>query len=136
MSVRDAIRKHGKPKIDSSLSLNGEKVYVRALSGAGRAQYMEMVRAAEDAKRDLTSDKVAALALCEKDGTLIYDLANDEDLAELKDLDGGFLAAVSLKLFEISGLSAKASEDAAKNSNASPNADSGSGSPPTSSTAP
>lgn len=136
MSVRDSLLKNRKPKIDSSLSEGNEKVYVRALSGAGRARYMEMVRAAEEAKSELTSHKVAALGLCEEDGTLIYDADKDEDLAELKELDGGFLAAVSMKLFEISGLSAKSSEEAIKNSNASPNADSGSGSRPTSSTAP
>jgi hypothetical protein len=129
MSVRESLRKNRKPKIDSSLSEGKDKVCIRALSGAGRAQYMEMVRAAEEAKTDLKSHQVAALGLCEEDGTLIYDVNKDEDLAELKDLDGGFLASVSLKLFEISGLSAKAAEDTGKNSNASPNADSGSGSP-------
>lgn len=134
MSVRDTLRKHAKPRI-GTVQLNGETVYVRAFSGAGRAQYTDMVRKAEEAKSSVTPHEIAALALCEKDGTLVYDVEKPDDLEELKSLDGGFLAEVSLKLFEISGLTAKATEEASKNSNASPSEDSGSGSRPTSSIA-
>jgi hypothetical protein len=134
MSVRDLIRKHASPRI-GTVDLDGQTIHVRAFSGAGRAHYTDMVRKAEEAKTSVEPHEIAALGICEEDGTLAYDLSKPEDVAELKSRDGKFLADVSMKLFELSGLTAKAEEEAAKNSNASPNDDSGSGSQPTSSTA-
>lgn len=131
MSVRDTLRTHGRPRIDS-ITVNGSKIYIRALSGAGRARYLEMVEAASAKTANAAS--IAALGICEEDGTLVYDASKPEDLAELEEFDGALLAQISLKLFEISGLTQKAADDAAKNSEASPNESSGLSSPATSST--
>lgn len=126
MSIRDQIRAHAKPVV-APLEFNGLKVFVRALSGAGRATYTKLASNTKNGEV-ISPQKVVSLGLCEENGDLIYSPENESDLAELADLDGAFLEAVSLKLFEISGLTKGASEEAEKNLDASPSDDSGSGS--------
>lgn len=134
MSVRDTIRRLGGPKI-ASVNLNGSKVYVRSLSGEGRSKYTHYVEKAKE-NGGLSAAKIASFGICEEDGTLAYDTDKPEDIAELESRDGEFLQNVGMKLFEISGLAVSSAEEAAKNSEASPNSSSGSSSPATSSTQP
>lgn len=113
MSVRDTIRLKAQPRIDY-VDLDGEKVCVRALSGKGRAEYMQMVEKQKE-NGGVKVEVIAAMAICEPDGTLAYDPNNDADVAELASKDGGFLSKVALKLFDISGLTEKSIEEEEKN---------------------
>lgn len=134
MSVRDTIRK-ARPTVAEYTLTDGSKVWVRAMSGAGRAKYMAYVEKAK-ANGGIRSEVIAAMGLSEQDGTLVFDIEVEADLAEVRNLDGQDLDGIGLKLFEISGLAKGAVEDAAKNSEASPSCSSGTSSQPTSSTAP
>lgn len=60
--------------------------------------------------------KVVALGLCEADGTLTYNVDNDADVKEIDEIDGAVLQAIVFKLYSVSGLTAKAVEEASKNS--------------------
>ncbi len=133
MSVRDTVRK-AKPTIVAYILTDGSKVWLRALSGTGRARYMAHVQKAKE-NGGVRSEEVAAMCLCEEDGSLVFDHENAADLADIAKLDGQDLDRIGLKLFEISGLTKNAVEDAAKNSEASPSDSSGSSSQPMSSTA-
>jgi hypothetical protein len=113
MSVRDKIRTKAKPKIDF-VQLDDEKIFVRALSGTSRGTYMLLVEEWKE-KGGVPMEVIAALAICEDDGTVAYDHNKPEDIAELADKDAGFLTSVALKLFSISGLTEKAVEAAEKN---------------------
>lgn len=108
MSIRDNVKKK-KPAVVAV-----DDVYVRALSGKGRERFMQMQAEAKD-QGGLSAAKVAALAICDANGTMVYDSEKPEDLAELAECDGAFLDKVSLKLFEVSGLSKKSQEDIEKN---------------------
>lgn len=111
-SARERARR-AVPKVDF-VEWNGEKHFVRALSGTDRAKYTALVQETKDSG-GVPLETIVAFGLCEEDGTLAYDRTKPEDLAELGDRDGGFLEAIALKLFDISGLSNKAVEDAGKN---------------------
>lgn len=113
MSTRDKLRAKAKPKIDY-VDLDGERIPVRALSGMDRARYSARVSETKD-NGGLSVHEIAAFGLCEDDGSLSYDFQNPEDVAELQAFDGAFLERVSLKLFDLSGLTVKSDEDAAKN---------------------
>lgn len=116
MSTRDVLRK-AKPKF-YPCEISGGTVHVRALSGAGRAAYIELVRKYDPATPP--THEIAALGLCESDGTLTYDSDDEKEraklLAELSQVDGEDLQKISLKIFEVSGLTKDAAEDASKNS--------------------
>lgn len=133
MSVRDTIRK-AKPTVAPYELTDGSKVWVRAFSGGGRAKYMGYVEKAK-ANGGVKSEVIAAMGLCEEDGSLAFDYDNADDLSVIAKLDGQDLDGIGLKLFELSGLTKGAVEEASKNSDASPNDSSGSSSPPMSSTA-
>lgn len=60
--------------------------------------------------------KVVALGLCEEDGALTYNVDNEKDIAEIGEVDGAVLQAIVLKLYEVSGLTKTAIEDAEKKS--------------------
>lgn len=134
MSVRDTIRK-AKPTVSEYALTDGSKVWVRAFNGTGRANYIAYIEKAKG-NGGIHSEAVAAMALCDEDGTLAYDFQKQADLDELRDkLDAQDIDGIGLRLFEISGLAKNALEDAEKNSVAIPNESGGSGSRPTSSTA-
>ncbi len=114
MSVRDTIRKV-KPTIVEYPLKDGSRVWLRALSGTGRAAYSAYVEKAKE-NGGLHSEVIAAMAIAEQDGTLAYDWEKQEDLDELLEhLDGQDIDSIGLKLFEISGLTKKADEEAEKN---------------------
>lgn len=135
MSVRDTIRA-AKPFVSEYTLKDGGKVWVRAFNGKGRANYIAYIEKAK-ANGGVKTEAVAAMGVCDENGTLVYDYQNQAHLDELSEyLDGRDLDGISIQLFQISGLSKDAVEDASKNSEASPNSSSGSSSPPMSSTAP
>ena len=109
MSTRDALRTF-KPKVHS-FEHGGQTLFVKALSGAGRAKFMELCK--DGAPK---MGKVVALGLCDEDGTLVYSVENTKDVEEIDAIDGAALQAIVFKLYEISGLTAKAIEEAEKNS--------------------
>jgi hypothetical protein len=111
MSSRDSLRSF-RPKVEK-FEHGGQTFYVRGLSGAGRARFLEMSR---DGSPPMA--KVVALGLCEEDGTLTYNVDNEKDIAEINEVDGAVLQLIVLKLYEVSGLTAKAIEDAEKKSEA------------------
>lgn len=115
MSTRDVLKK-ATPKVHP-VELDDGVVYVRALSGAGRQRYLDM---ASDGQTPSPA-RIAALGLCEADGTLVYDLDADDDVdvKELEELDGGVLDRIATRLFEVSGLTKTADENAEKKSEGS-----------------
>lgn len=112
MSSRDSLRSF-RPKVEK-FDHDGKTFYVRALSGAGRARYVELCRGGGDAGPPM--GKVVALGLCEEDGALTYNVDNDKDIAEIGEVDGAVLQAIVIKIYQVSGLTSKAIEDATKNS--------------------
>lgn len=113
MSVRDTIRK-GKLKTAQVQLSNGETVQVREFSGPVRAEYAEYMEASK-ANGGIKPHVVAAMAICEPDGALAYDWKNADDVQEIADhLSAADLDAIGLKLFEISGLTKKAVDEAEK----------------------
>lgn len=112
MSSRDSLRSF-RPKVEK-FEHSGQTFYVRALSGAGRARYLDLCRAGGDAGPSMA--KVVALGLCEEDGALTYNVDNDKDITEIGEVDGAVLQAIVIKLYHVSGLTATVVEDATKNS--------------------
>lgn len=112
MSVRETLRSKAKPKV-GYVEVDGARIHIRAMSGSTRAKYMELVQAKKDAG-GVPIEVIAAFGICEEDGTLAYDHTKPDDLAELSELDADLLQQASLKLFELSGLTDKAVEDAEK----------------------
>lgn len=112
MSSRDSLRSF-RPKVHR-FEHGGQSFFVRALSGAGRALYLELCRVAGDGGPPMA--KVVALGLCEEDGSLTYNVDNDKDIAEISEADGAVLQVIVIKLYQVSGLTTKAIEDATKNS--------------------
>jgi hypothetical protein len=55
------------------------------------------------------------MALCEEDGTPSFDASKPEDLDFLDGLSGAGLEKIAVEFYQLSGLSAKAVDDAAKN---------------------
>jgi len=113
MNVREKIRNGAKPKVDS-LKLGEDVIHVRAMSGVERSIYTGLVQEWKE-KGGTPVEIVAALGICEEDGSLAYDYSKPADVAELKQMDAAFLTSVALKLFSISGLTEKAIEEAEKN---------------------
>jgi hypothetical protein len=113
MSVRDTIRKNKLGTAPVTLS-TGKDIQVREFSGPLRATYSEYIEASKT-NGGVKPEVVAAMAICEADGTLAYDWQKPEDLQELVDhISASDLDAIGLKLFEISGLTKKAVEEAEK----------------------
>src|SRR5688500_7396930 len=103
MSSRESLRAF-RPKIHKH-EYEGKTFYVRALSGAGRAKYLELVQAGGDSGPPMA--KVVALGLCEEDGSPSYS-DNEKEIAEINEIDGAVLQSIVFKLYEVSGLSKKA----------------------------
>lgn len=112
MSTRDVIRK-AKPKVHPCEISTGT-THVHALSSGGRAAYLALV--AKHKPGSTPTHEIAALGLCEDDGTQSYDPTNEKDMAELFEMDGVDAETVALKIFEVSGLTKTAAENAEKNS--------------------
>lgn len=115
MSIRTALKKLATPKIIEVAEVDGEKVYLREMSGDTRAQY---VAACADKKEGeasaVTSAVVCAFGICDADGKLEYAYDKPDDIAELEALGGSFLQSTAMKLLELSGLLAKSDEEAEK----------------------
>lgn len=121
MSVRDALKK-SRAKVHSVVISTGDSVYVKAMNGAARALFTQLGKEQDG----LPMHVVAALGLCEEDGTMLFDCSTDKGLAlakmELSEVDGIDLQTICLKLYEVSGLTSKAIEEAEKKSEASQSA--------------
>lgn len=112
MSTRDVIRK-AKPKVHSC-EISSGTVHVRALSSGGRSAYLAL--SAKHQPGIPPTHDVVALGLCEEDGSPAYDPADERGMSELREMDGRDAEAVALKIFEVSGLTKTAAENAEKNS--------------------
>jgi hypothetical protein len=117
MSTRETLRRL-RPKVTTVETAEGP-VFVRAMSGVGRMEYFRLVREAGDGGM-APMHEIAALGLCDQDGTLVFDVENPADLAELAAFDGDVLQRICMALLDTSGMSARAQEDAEKKSDASP----------------
>lgn len=136
-NIREALRAHARPKLGPLAETpDGIKFYVRAFSGADRARYLELMDGFKDKPGQIPFGKIAAMGLCDEKGVLLYDAEKPEDVAEVSEFDGDFLQNAVNALFELSGLTKQAADEAAKKSEASPSTSSGTSSPATSSTAP
>jgi hypothetical protein len=113
MSVREILKK-SRPRV-FPVEISCGTVYVRGLSGAGRQKFIDMNKAVEGIA---AMHHVAALGLCEEDGTLCFDISTDKGLVmselELKDMDGADLGKIVSALYEASGLMSNAEKDAEK----------------------
>jgi hypothetical protein len=113
MSVRDTIRK-SKLKVEPVTLSTGQSVQIREFSGPLRAAYSDYMETSK-ANGGIKPEVVVAMAICEADGALAYDWQKPEDLQEIADHIGAAdLDAISLKLFEISGLTKKDIDEAEK----------------------
>lgn len=92
----------------------GRSVRIRALSGAGRAQYLKLY---QEAQKDggMRPSQVAALAMVEDDGSPSFDASKPEDLAFLDSLSGAALDDIAVAFYKLSGLTGKAVDDAKGN---------------------
>lgn len=112
MSTRDLLRK-SKPKVhDVDISIG--KIFIRALTGGGRAAYLDLVAKYEP--KPVPTHEIAILGLCHENGQLEFDLKKEEDVADVAGMDGEDLQKIVLKLFEVSGLSKESAEAAEKKS--------------------
>jgi hypothetical protein len=112
MSTRDAVRK-ARPKVHPC-EISSGTVHVRALSSGGRSAYLALV--AKYQPGSPPTHDIAALGLCEDDGSQSYDPTSEKDMAELREMDGVDAESVALRIFEVSGLTKAAAEGAEKNS--------------------
>jgi len=112
MSTRDLLRA-SKPKVHP-VEISIGKVHIRALTGSGRAAYLDLVAKYEP--KAAPTHEIAILCLCHETGQLEFDLEKPEDIADVANMDGEDLQKIVLKLFEVSGLSKASAEAAEKNS--------------------
>lgn len=121
MSVRDTLKK-SRAKVHP-LEISTGTVYVKAFNGHTRHQYTEMSR---EKNFQLPLHTTAALALCEEDGSLLFDVSTEKGVAlanlELQEVESTDLQKIVLELFKVSGLAKDSVSDAEKKSEASPSA--------------
>lgn len=115
MSVRETLKKH-KPRL-VEVEWNGDKLWVKGMSGADRQDYRNRVTKAE-ANGGFKNEYAFALAVRDENGVRQYDPDNADDIAEISELDGDLIDRVVLAYLGASGLTKKAVEDAEKNSEA------------------
>lgn len=119
MSIREILKK-SRPKVHA-VDISCGTVYVRAMSGETRQCFVDMNKAVEGIA---AIHNVAALGVCEEDGTLLYDCTTEKGRVlanlELKEMDGHDLGKIVSKLYEVSGLSKGSDSEAEKKSEASP----------------
>lgn len=109
MSIRDTLKKLAAPKIIECGEVDGDKVYLKAMSGEIRAQYVALCQDRKDSV--VSPSQVCSFGLCDADGNIEFTL---ETASELNKLDGKFLQDTAMKLLDISGLLPKGDEDAKK----------------------
>ena len=121
MSVREALKK-SRAKI-YPLDISSGRVFVKALNGISRQLYTDLSRKSDG---NLPLYTVAAIALCNEDGSSVFDVSTDKGVAlaniELQEVDGADLQDICMKLFQVSGLTKDAVSEAEKKSEASPSA--------------
>jgi len=116
-SLRDQVR-NARAKIHPVPTDDGV-FYVRAFDGTTRQKYVDIV---QEADGKYPFGRIAALGLCEADGTAGYDPDNEDDVREVAAMNTPTLDIICRRLQEVSGLTAKAGDDAEKKSDASPTA--------------
>lgn len=141
-STAARLKKAGRPKI-SPVDVGGEQFHVRGLSGAERVHLFKLQDEYKERDDSFGMTGVAALGLCEDDGTRVFGsehVVGDEKWKdaiakgrhELLELDPDVAVDIATKVMQLSGLMTTSVEDAAKNLTASPSSSSGTGSPSTS----
>jgi hypothetical protein len=113
MSTLEVLRK-AKRKVHPCEISTGT-VYVKSMGSVERAAYSARVT-----KGDMPPmHEIAALGLCDEDGTICYDLSKEESRRQLDadklDIDGDDWQKIALKIFEVSGLTKEAREESEKN---------------------
>lgn len=117
MGVRDRIRSAKAlpvkgvriPEIDEN-----EDLWVRRVpAGGGRDDLEDVIASMNEGELRGGSFlvRLAAIVLCEEDGTPAYDVHSEEDLAELGKLDPAGLERLFKPALEVNGLSSAAEED-------------------------
>ena len=115
MSVREALKKH-KPRL-IEIDWNGDKFWVRGMSGADRKDYTDRVKKSE-ANGGFRNEYVFAMAVRDEHGVRQYDPDNPADVAEISELDGSLIDKVVMSYLGASGLTREAVKEAEKNSEA------------------
>lgn len=121
------------PKLDG-------KIFVRVLTAGERQLFVEAQLQAREQGTLISDYEIVAICACEADGTPMFHnreangqlKIRTEDLAKLVNVDGRAVAAIAVKGLEVSGITAKADEEAKKNSSVLLNGASSSDSPVTS----
>ena len=112
MSTRDIVKKRTSRVLEVQLS-DGDTVYIRTLSGTERDAFRDLVDKTK-LNGGLKPKLIVALALCEQDGTRVYDHEKPDDIREVGDMDGADLDAIAMKFLSASGLTEKAVEELEK----------------------
>lgn len=112
MSTRDLL-KAAKPKVHP-VEISIGTVHVRALTGGGRAAYLDLVAKYEP--KPVPTHEIAILGLCHENGQHEFELSKPDDVSDVAGMDGDDLQKIVLKLFEVSGLSKESAEAAEKKS--------------------
>lgn len=105
------------------VELNGATYYVRPLTGAGREQYVALLKD----KEAFSIPAIVLFGLCDAGGTLLGDPFNAADREKIKQADGDLLQRLADVLLEASGLVDKSAREAEKKSEPSPTGLSGTG---------
>ena len=121
MSIRDTLKKSRAKVFPVEISTG--TVFIKSLTGAGRQAYTDLLRKGDGS---LPMYTLAAIALCEEDGSAVFDMSTDKGVAlanlELQEVDGDDLQRICMKLLECSGLTKDSASEAEKKSEASQSA--------------
>lgn len=90
------------------------RVWIRTLSGEERGKFRDAITKAQG-NGGITTEVILAMGLCEEDGVRIYDHTKEEDLAELRAMEGADSDFIAMRFLDASGLSEKAVELLQKN---------------------
>ena len=112
-SVLERLARAAAPRIEP-VEINGETFFVRGMGAAERAIFIQCVHEATLARSAVPDNTVAALGLCNEDGSPISD-DRQVVLDTIRALDGRAIYRLAQKTLDLSGFGAKAVEAAEKN---------------------
>ncbi len=116
MSIRDVLARSKASVHKVHLPVADGDVFIKSLSGEGRAFLTELANSAKSGQAPL--HMIAAVALCEENGSPYFDLVSEKGIAladmESKSWSDTDIQAVVSKLWEVSGLKKDAVADAEK----------------------
>lgn len=119
MSARDVAERLRKRRKIEKVSTEEGAIYVRGLTGKERSEFVaRFVEGDLSIKDRILSDQHAvAVALCDEHGTALYETF-EESLSVVCDFQDEDVKAAAKVVMAISGMAAKAVEDAEKKSDA------------------